>query len=206
MKNYFETQKINWKTWSPENIFFKSNKLTKKLLPQENVLSWTSKGNRDLKMCKLTGGHKQTGYQGQVYHGRENYKGVMVQLKDLNADFPSANIDFIDCTHRRDSVGNNVGGLDILVYLNSFHNPWEYVQCPQTGNWVRKNKPNIAPLKEGYRMCYGGQGDSNSMLFDEFQELIQIVEGVKNFLVEVVVPDLQGLSLEEDVEEGLLIA
>jgi hypothetical protein len=206
MKNYFETQKINWKTWSPESIFFKSNQLTKKLLPQENVVSWTSKNNRDHKMCQLTGGKALQGHQGHSHYGNENYKGVMVQLKDLKSDFPSANIDFIDRTHRKDSVGNNVGGLDVLVYLNSFHSPWEYAQCSQTGNWVRKTKPNVAPLAEGYRMCYGGQGDSNSMLFDEFQELIQIVEGVKNFLIEVIVPDLQGLFLEEDVEEGLLIA
>ena len=41
-------------------------------------------------------------------------------------------------------------------------------------------------------MCYGGQGDSNSMLFDEFQELIQITEAVKNFLVEVLVPVKNG--------------
>jgi hypothetical protein len=205
MKNYFETQKINWNTWNPDQIIFKSNRLIKKLMPEANVLSWTSKGDRDSKMCKLTGGHKQAGYQGLVYHGRENYKGVMVQLKDLKSDFPSANIDFIDYTNRQDSVGNNLGGLDVLVYLNSYHSPWEYVQCSQTGNWVRKNKPNVAPLEEGYRMCYGGQGDSNSMSFEEFQELIQIVEGVKNFLVELVVPDLQGLFLE-GVEESLLIA
>lgn len=186
--NYFNKAKVNWNTWSPKNIMFKSNQLVKQVLPPENVMSWKSKGDRDTKMCKLTGGKVQQGYGGLTHHGRENYKGVMVQLKDLKGDYPSANIDFIDWTERKDSVGNNKGSLDVLMYLNSFHSPCEYVRCAQTGSWVRKNKPNIAPLEEGYRFCYGGQGDANSMDFEEFQELLQITEAIKNFLVEVVVP------------------
>jgi len=192
MRNYFKTQRVNWKTWNPDQIIFKSNRLIKKLMPEENVLSWTSKGNRDLKMCELTGGKMQTGYHGLTYHSRENYKGVMVQLKDMNTDFPSANIDFIDCTGRKDSVGNQMGGLDVLVYLNSFHSPWEMVKCPQTNQYIKRPRSNVAPLEEGYRMCYGGQGDANSMTFQEFQELIQITEAVKNFLVEVLVPAKNG--------------
>lgn len=186
--NYFNKAKVNWNTWSPKNIMFKSNQLVKQVLPPENVMSWKSKGDRDTKMCKLTGGKVQQGYGGLTYHGRENYKGVMVQLKDLKGDYPSANIDFIDWTERKDSVGNNKGSLDVLMYLNSFHSPCDPVRCAQTGSWVRKNKPNIAPLEEGYRFCYGGQGDANSMDFEEFQELLQITEAIKNFLVEVVVP------------------
>ena len=192
MINYFETQRVNWKTWNPDEIIFKSNRLIKKLMPEENVLSWTSKGNRDLKMCKLTGGKMHTGYQGHAYYGKENYKGIMVQLKDMNTDFPSANIDFIDCTGRKDSVGNQMGSLDVLVYLNSFHCPWEWIRCPQTNQYIKQHKSNVAPLKEGYRMCYGGQGDANSMTFQEFQELIQITEAVRNFLVEVLVPAKNG--------------
>mgnify|MGYP005629904223 FL=1 len=130
----------------------------------------------------------------------------MVQLKDMKSDFPSANIDFIDCTERKDSVGNKMGSLDVLVYLNSFHCPWEYQRCTTTGNWVRKQNGNVAPLEEGYRMCYGGQGDANSMQFQEFQELIQITEAVKNFLVEIVVPNQKGTIAEENIEEELLIA
>ena len=54
--NYFNKAKVNWNTWSPENIIFKSNQLVKKVLPSESILSWTSKCDRDQKMCKLTGG------------------------------------------------------------------------------------------------------------------------------------------------------
>lgn len=186
--NYFNKSKVNWNTWSPESIIFKSNQLVKQVLPPENVLSWTSKGDRDQKMCKLTGGKSYSVYQGHSYYSNENYKGVMVQLKDLKSDYPSANIDFIDQTHRRNSVGENVRGLDILMYLNSFHARWDYVKCPQTNQYVKKARTNHAPLEEGYRFCYGGQGDANSMRFEEFQELLQITEAIKTFLVEVVVP------------------
>ena len=186
--NYFNKSKVNWNTWSPESIIFKSNQLVKQVLPPENTLSWTSKSDRDQKMCKLTGGKVLQGYQCHPYHGNENYKGVMVQLKDLKSDYPSANIDFIDQTHRKNSVGENLGGLDILMYLNAFHARWDYVQCPQTNQFVKKARTNHTPLEEGYRFCYGGQGDANSMDFEEFQELLQITEAIKTFLVEVVVP------------------
>jgi len=97
MRNYFETQRVNWKTWNPNQIIFKSNRLIKKLMPEDNILSWTSKGDRDTKMCQRTGGKAIVGHGNHTYYSREKYKGVMVQLKDMNSDFPSANIDFIDC-------------------------------------------------------------------------------------------------------------
>ena len=204
--NYFTNTNVRWKTWSPENVIFKSNQLVKKVLPSEHILSWKSKGDRDQKMCEKTGCKatqtNQFGGQPYTYYTKENYKGVMVQLKDVKDDFPSANIDFIDFTERKDSVGNQMGSLDVLVYLNSFHSPYEWLKCSQTGSWIKKYKPNVAPLEEGYRMCYGGQGDANSMRFEEFQELLQITEAVKNFLVECVVPAKNG---ELDYEE-LMVA
>ena len=184
--NYFNKSKVNWNTWSPESIVFKSNQLVKKVLPPENVLSWTSKGDRDQKMCKLTGGKAYSGYQTRSYYAQENYKGVLVQLKDLKSDYPSANIDFIDRTHRKNSVGENLGSLDVLMYLNAFHACWDYVKCPQTNQYVKKARTNHTPLEEGYRFCYGGQGDANSMHFEESQELLQITQAIKNFLVEIV--------------------
>ena len=198
--NYFTNTNVRWKTWSPENVIFKSNQLVKKVLPSEHILSWKSKGDRDQKMCERTGCKKVNGVY--TYYTRENYKGVMVQLKDVKDDFPSANIDFIDCTERKDSVGNIKGSLDILVYLNSFHSNFTWDKCPQTGNWVRKSTGKTAPLREGYRMCYGGQGDANPMDFDEFREMIQITEMIRDFLVDVVVPAKNG----ELVEEDLLVA
>ena len=94
------------------------------------------------------------------------------------------------------TMADDGDALDILVYLNSFHQPWEYVKCPQTGNWVRKSKGKTAPLREGYRMCYGGQGDANSMDFDEFHELVSITEALRDFLVEVIIPTKNGEVLD----------
>ena len=199
--NHFTNANVRWKTWSPENVIFKSNQLVKKVLPSEHILSWKSKGDRDRKMCEKTG-CKNVSHNGYPYYSKENYKGIMVQLKDVKDDFPSANIDFIDFTERKDSVGNPKGHLDILVYLNSFHQPWEYVKCPQTGNWVRKNTGKTAPLREGYRMSYGGQGDANAMDFDEFHEMIQITEMIRDFITDVLIPTKAG----ELINEELLVA
>jgi hypothetical protein len=205
--NYFTNQNVKWNTWSPQNVIFKSNQLIKKVLPSEHILSWTSKGDRDQKMSEKTG-RKATQPSPYVnakpytYYTRDNYKGIMVQLKDIKDDFPSANIDFIDYTERKDSVGNLKGNLDVLVYLNSFHNNFTWDRCPQTGNWVKTSTGKVAPLREGYRMCYGGQGDANSLDFDEFHELVQITEMIRDFLVNVIVPAKNG----ELVEEDLLVA
>ena len=200
--NHFTNANVRWKTWSPENVIFKSNQLVKKVLPSEHILSWKSKGDRDQKMCERTSGkvtsHTYNGIQ-SVYYGKENYKGIMVQLKDVKDDFPSANIDFIDWTERKDSVGNIKGHLDVLVYLNSFHSNFQWVKCPKTGNWVRQSTGKTAPLREGYRMCYGGQGDANSLDFDEFHELVQITEMIRDFLVDVIIPAKNGELIEEDL-------
>ena len=197
--NYFNKAKVNWNTWSPEDIIFKSNQLVKKVMPSESILSWTSKCDRDQKMCKLTGG-KQNSQGNYDYYGAENYKGVMVQLKDMKSEYISANIDFIDQTDRKNSMGENLGSLDVLMYLNSFHARWDWMQCPQTKQWVKKTRSIHTPLEEGYRFCYGGQGDANSMDFEEFKELIQITESIKNFLVEVIVPIKKGELTCHDLE------
>ena len=197
--NYFNKAKVNWNTWSPEDIIFKSNQIVKKALPSESILSWTSKCDRDQKMCRLTGG-KQNSMINCDYYGAENYKGVMVQLKDMKSEYISANIDFIDQTHRVNSIGENLRSLDVLMYLNSFHARWDWVQCPQTKQFAKKHKTNHTPLEEGYRFCYGGQGDANSMDFEEFQELIQITESIRKFLVEVIVPIKKGELTCHDLE------
>jgi len=197
--NYFNHKQIAWKTWSPQNVVFKSNNLIKKVVPSENILSWSSKGDRDQKMCKRTKGRLITSknWQGKVetFHGCENYNGVMVQMKDAKSEYPSFNIDFIDCTERLDSVGNQKGRLDILVYLNSFHQTYKWV-ADSNGNYTKQASGNVTPLREGYRMCYGGQGDANSLDFDEFHEMIQITEALRDFLVEVVVPTKNGEFLD----------
>ena len=198
--NYFNHKRVNWNTWTPQDIVFKSNQLMKKVAPSENVLSWSSKGDRDRKMCERTKGNLITSknWKGQsiTYHGGENYKGIMVQMKDAKSDFPSFNIDFIDQTERLDSVGNRKGNLDILVYLNSFHTLCEWKQDPKTKSWTKHTTGKTAPLQEGYRMSYGGQGDAHAMDFDEFHEMISITEALRDFLIEVIIPTKNGEVLD----------
>ena len=80
MKNYFENSYVGWNSWTPNDIIFKSNQLVKKLLPSDNILSYTTKGDRDNKMCKKTGCRvlQSTRYNGQgyTYYTKENYKGI----------------------------------------------------------------------------------------------------------------------------------
>tara|TARA_Y100000356_G_scaffold108505_1_gene94866 strand:+ start:641 stop:1240 length:600 start_codon:yes stop_codon:yes gene_type:complete len=192
MNNYFDKAKVNWNTWTPQDIIFKSNSLVKKLVPQENVLSYKSKSDRDVQMCKLTNGKAYTNnYHNSTYHGRENYRAVHVWLKDMKSEYPIANLDFIDYRPRKDSVGNNISCVDALIYIQSFHQPWTW-QRDQNGNYVRVSNGNPAPLDEGYRFCYGGQGDSNPMSHIQFQEILDITESVRRFLIDVVVPFRNG--------------
>ena len=202
--NNLNTTNVRWKTWSPNNIIFKSNSLVKKVLPSEHILSWKSKSDRDQKMCKMTGckAIQHSPYANgkpYTYYTKENYKGIMVQLTNVKSNFPSANIDFIDWTERKDSVGNAKGHLDILVYLNSFHSKIQWDKCPKTGRWIKKQVGQRAPLREGYRMSYGGQGDAHSLDFDEFHELVQITEMIRDFLVDIVIPTKNGELIEEDL-------
>ena len=81
--------------------------------------------------------------------------------------------------------------LDVLVYLNSYHTSWQWQQQPN-GQWAKNHSKQSLPLDEGYKISYGGQGDSNPMSFDTFQELLQISEAVRQFLIECVVPAKRG--------------
>ena len=201
MKNYFETSHVNWSNFSPKDIIFKSNKITKALLPAENTLSWSSKQQRNYQVAKSSGGQaKRMG--NNTYYTNDGLLGVFVQLTDLNAPFPNANIDFLDYRPKTNSVGHKLTRMDILMYIRSNHAHWQWKQ-DATGNYVRDYDPNTAPLEEGYGIAYGGQGDSNYMGFYELEEIAQISRAVKNFLVEVVVPFKEG-TLDCNYRESLL--
>ena len=196
MNNYFDKAKVNWNTWTPQDIIFKSNNLVKKLVPQENVLSYKSKNDRDMQMCKLTNGKAfSNSYSNDTWYGRENYRAVHVWIKDMKSEHPIANVDFVDCRSRKDSIGNNRGNIDALIYIQSFHQPWQWKR-DQHGNYVRVNNGNPTPLDEGYRICYGGQGDSNPLSYTEFQEILDITESVRRFLIDVIVPFKNGEDIQ----------
>jgi hypothetical protein len=197
MKNYFETQRINWVKYNPSHIIFKSNNLVKKLVPQENALSYKSKANRDTQMCEKMGGKAHHG-NGHTWYTQETYKSVHVHLKNLKSEFLTADLEFIDLTPRRDSAGQTIPRVNALVYIKSLHRGFDWVKDPNTGHYGKVHNPNICGVDEGYYIAYGGQGEDNGMKFHEFRELIDIAEAVKNFLVEVAVPFKNGtLEYEE---------
>ena len=73
------------------------------------------------------------------------------------------------------------------MLLLAYDAHWQWKQDVQ-GNWLRDYDPNTAPLEEGYRIAYGGQGEDNAMSFELFSEILQIANAVKSFLIERVVP------------------
>jgi len=210
MQNYFETQKINWNQFTPKDIVFKSNSITKKLLPEDNVLSWTTKESRHCAIAKKTGAtpHTNTNWNNQPYtwYSRDSYKGVFVQLVNVKQEFVGANIDFINYMPKKDSAGNRITGLDALVYIGSFHDSYEWKQGANGHYGKVKTSKTSLPDKEGYRIAYGGQGDSNYLTASEFIEIVEISEAVCNFLVERVLKLKRGLLNETKEEEILAFA
>ena len=219
MKNYFTDVKvehkglghfpIRWNRWSPDSIIFKSNRLVKKVMPEDNILSYKSKGDRDKMMCDKLDCTilSQNNYNGTpyTYRSRDKYRAVHVQLKNTNDEFVGANIDFIDSRETFDSVGNRSYNLDILTYINSCHNPHSHNYCSKTQQWVKNPNAKSTPLKEGYRMAYGGQGEGMSMSMEDWDEYLDICKAIKMFLYEVIVPAKKG-EFDYDKLEELMVA
>ena len=203
MQNYFERQPIHWHQFSPQDIQFKSNAITKKLLPEENVLSWTTKESRHKAMAEKTGAtpHTNTNWNNQSYqwYSRDSYKGIFVQLTKVKQEFVCANLDFINYLPKKDSLGQLKGNLDALVYIGSWHYRYEWKKDAQGNYGYHKISKKALPDDEGYRIAYGGQGDSNYLDHREFLELIDISEAVRRFLVEEVVPLKRGVAKKKDL-------
>ena len=192
---FFEQSKVNWNRFRPTDLVFKSNAMVKKLVPSQNILSYSTKSDRDVDMARLSGGTQaqKKSWTGQVYtyYSRDNYRSVHVKLKDLKSPHPTADLEFVDHTPKHDSVGKPFSSIMALVYIQSFHQRVEFVQGAN-GHFTSQKVGKVSQLDEGYRVAYGGQGDSNYMGFDELEEIAQIARAVKNFLVEVVVPFKEG--------------
>ena len=221
MKNYFTDVRvehkgighypIRWNRWSPDSIIFKSNRLVKKVMPEDNILSYKSKGDRNKKMCEKLDCTilSQNSYNGTpyTYRSHDKYSAVHVQLKNTNDEFVGANVDFVDMRAEMnvDSCGNQLGRVDILTYINSMHNPRSHHYCQKTQQWVKDPNAKPAPLEEGYRMAYGGQGEGMSMSMEDWDEYLDICKAIKMFLCEVVVPAKKG-EFDYDKLEELMVA
>ena len=195
MMNYFTNQKIRWNRFSPKDIIFKSNHTSKSLLPEENVLSYSTKGNRDTLINKKTGGkiHSQTNYNGQVHtwYGMENHRAVHVHLRNLKEKYPTASLEFIDYTNngKKRSLRTN---LNVLCDIGSLHQNIEWVRCPKTGDYNKVYKGKALPDMEGYEWSMGGQGQGCFMNHKDWIELGDINQAICNFLAEMVIPFKEG--------------
>ncbi len=149
MRNYFETQRINWVKYNPTNIIFKNNNLVKKLVPQENTLSYKSKTNRDEQMCKNMGGKPIQGSTGHTWYSQDIYQSVHVHLQNLKSEFPTADLEFIDRTPRTDSAGEHIPVVNALVYITSLHRRWDWVRDPITGDYSKVSKPKVCGVDGG---------------------------------------------------------
>ena len=203
---FFAQSKVNWNRFRPTDLVFKSNPMVKKIVPSENILSYSTKSDRDLEMAKRSGGaeERKQSWNGETYtyYSKEKYRAVHVKFKDLKSPFPSADLDFVDFTPKKDSIGNAFNPIMSLVYICSFHQRSTWVKGAN-GQYTSQMVGKVAQLDEGYRVAYGGQGESNHMGFDELEEIAQISRAVKNFLVEVVVPFREG-TLDYNYHESLL--
>ena len=206
---FFERSRVQWNRWQPTDIMFKSNSLVKKLVPSTNYLSYSTKADRNNDMARLTGGasKQRQAWSGQTYnyYEKDKYRAVHVKLKDLKTPFPTADIDFIDYIAQNDSVGNMFSPIDALVYVGSFHQRTQWVQG-SNGHYTTQKVGKIAPVREGYRIAYGGQGDSNYMSTQNLEEIAQITDAVLNFIMEVVIPFNNGESVEHYLEHDLMVA
>ena len=199
MNNYFDTQPVHWHNFSPSNIIFKSNNITKKLMPEENVLSYKSKTDRDNQLAQKTGAKKVTNNWGHTYYKATNHVAVHVRLTNVNKEYVSADVDFVDLREKKDSQGGHRSGINILTYVQSQHFKYEWKK-DVNGNWGSvKTNPNPLADDEGYLICYGGQGDANPMTHRELIEVMDICEAVRKFLIDKVLPLKRGELVEKDL-------
>ena len=204
MKNYFETQKVRWHNFSPDSIIFKSNSITKKLMPKDNILSYSTKRDRDDQMAVKSGATLATNQWGHSVYSNNRHVAVHVQLVDVKKDFVGANLEFVYLGERKDSLGGHWGGLNVLVYIQPYHDKYEW-QNTGVGNGVNSNwqrvkiNPHSLPDAEGYKIAYGGQGDSNPMDFVELLEISEISEAVRRFLIDRVLPLKRGELIEKEL-------
>jgi len=208
MNNYFETQRIHWHNFSPDNIIFKSNNITKKLMPETNVMSYSTKTNRDDQMAKKTGAKQVTNKWGHTYYHATNHVAVHVRLNAVKQEYVCADIDFVDLREKKDSLGGHCAGLNVLVYVQSYHNKYTWQNTATGGqtNWQSvKVNPTPLPDDEGYLIAYGGQGDSNPMTHRDLLEITDISEGVRQFLINRVLPLKRG-EIDEKTLKNLKVA
>jgi len=171
---YFEHQRIHWNRWTPDDIYFKRNIVTKKLNEELNVISYKNKGSW------------QDEYE----------KGIFVELRDTKTDYPSAHINLYSTDTSQ--VGQQYwSGINNLVYIESRHNQYTWVQAqgtPSASNgwgWTRK-QTNKVPLSDhkGYKIYLGGTATMGEP--QEFLEQFDIITAIHKCFCDRILPVKRG--------------
>jgi hypothetical protein len=183
--NYWQTKKIHWYDYKPENIFIKRNKVSSHFEDEIQTASYKTKGgfvdflNEDAR--------------GRFGNIKGKAVGVAVRLHGLKNEFPCAEIDFTKYGLNK----NYSNGTDkfispnAIAYITSDHRRGKWVRNPITNDWDMEYASTCAMDDEGYQVHFS----ANQSQFggDRFacQEILDISWAVVDFLVERVVPHLR---------------
>ena len=163
---YFNYARVNWDIFSPQNIYFKSSILTRGLEDEINVISYKNK----------------TDFHQSYTHG------VFVKFNNARDEYPHVEINLMDRRARTHPTNGRPmyrwQSFDNLVYIYSCHKNMEYKK-DANGDWVMVQQGQSLPNEEGYAIDFHNfQGFSPKVC----QEQMDIVYGVRNFLIERILP------------------
>jgi len=165
---HFNYAKVNWNRFSPNDIYFKSNILTKGLENEINIVSYKTKGD--------------------FYQKYD--KGVFVKLNNTKDDYPNAEINIFDRTALRNTSNQNRIAyhqhFDNLVYLYTTHQQAEYKQV--NGNWKLIPIGNPKPNLDGYAIEFHNLKAQDPQIC---QEQIDIIYEVRYFLATRILGKIQ---------------
>ena len=168
---YFENKKIHWNRFSPDDVYFKSNFLTKKLNQEVNVISYNTKSEWE----------------------RKYDEGIFVHVKGVKTDYPTAHINIHSKQSQKDSQGNEYNSwMNNLFYLESRHNRYEWVKDPTKKYGYVSKQINKVPLpdEEGYRIDVGGTIAGGRP--QELQEQMDIVYALHDFFCDRILSVKRG--------------
>lgn len=194
--NYWQTKKIHWYDYKPEDIFIKRNKVSSQFDDEIQTASYKNKGG----FVDFLNENARGRYGGVV--GKA--VGVAVRLHGLKTDFPCAEIDFNKYNLKK-KLSNGVEQYvpsNAIAYITSHHRRGEWKRDPITHDWVMHYDPNTAMDEEGYQVSFSANQSQFGGDRYACQEILDISWAVVDFLVERVLPYMRE---EKALKEGLTL-
>ena len=178
--NYWQTKRIHWHDYTPEDIFIKSNPTTRQFEGEIQTCSYKTK----------------EGFYGTLKSDKGRGTGVCVKLNHLKDDYPCAEIDFLkyDINKQFASGDFRWTSPNAICYIHSHHTNHEYINDPQKG-WILSKQPICVGDEEGYQVSFSANQSQFGGDMRECQEMMDISFAVIDFLVERILPLKQKKSL-----------